>query len=149
VAATVDGPPDIYKGFTGFGIPQGGLSWFTLSRSSCSGSVNTALQVTFLLGGDGTAFSTPYYNYNYTYAYSGLDFTPSGCNQAPFPNGFYVTFQPGETQKTVYVQTLDSATNPDVDVQTLLLTIPAGQAGFAPEASAATATVNVHPNPNN
>jgi outer membrane protein assembly factor BamB len=147
VAVSLQGPADIWKGQTGFGVPpSGGLTWFTLTRSSCSGSLNTTLQVAFLLGGDGTALSTPTQNYDPAFAYSGLDFTASSCTQAPFPNGFYVTFNPGDAQKTVYAQTLDTATS--ADVQTLLLTIPPGQAGFAPEAGASTATATIHPDPN-
>jgi hypothetical protein len=76
--------------------------------------------VTFFIGGDGTAFTSG----DPCYAVDTTDFTVSGASKAPFPNGFYVYFEEGETTKTFTVTAVDSASDCDEDYQTLLVTVP-------------------------
>lgn len=104
VSVTLDGPSYIYKGHQGLEFPYPGYTWFTIHRTDPTVS---SLQVTFLLGGDGTALSSPQYNYKPWFAYYNLDFTASGfTRKLPFPNGFSVTIQPGHSTATIGVQTL-------------------------------------------
>ena len=133
IGVTLDGPQTIYKGYTGFGTTYSGYTWFTISRP-CPGP---ELQVTFFLGGDGTTQSPVD---NTIYALRPQDFTASGANTAPFPNGYYFTMQSGQTQQTIGVQTVDG--NHVSSEQLLLLTIPP-QTGITPDPNATQATAYI------
>ncbi len=77
--------------------------------------------VTFLVGGDGTTDNN---DPSDCLAYYPTDFTVSGGYKAPFPNGFYVIFNEGDTVKEVTITAAGSGCNCDNGLQNLLITVP-------------------------
>jgi hypothetical protein len=143
VSVVLAGPPDIYKNHDGFGIPYGGYTWFTLSRS---GSTSSSLMVTFFLGGDGTAMSPPS---DPCYAVRPNDFTASNCNIAPFPNGYYVIMGVGQASMDIGVESENNPSDCD-GVQTVLFTIPDNPGGgYVPDPNAHQANASLHIDENN
>jgi hypothetical protein len=143
VSVVLAGPPDIYKNHDGFGIPYGGYTWFTLSRS---GPTTSSLMVTFFLGGDGTAMSPPS---DPCYAVRPNDFTASNCNIAPFPNGYYVIMGVGQASTDIGVESENNPSDCD-GVQTVLFTIPDNPgSGYVPDPNARQANASLHIDENN
>ena len=87
--------------------------------------------VVFFAGGDGTASN----NTDPCNAVYPTDFTVSGANTAPFPNGFDVIFNEGDTSKTVTLTGAGSGYGGcENGYQTLLVTIPSNGScpGYTP-----------------
>jgi hypothetical protein len=104
-------PPNIYKD------AQSSMS-FTLTASAPFPAREI---VTFFVGGDGTADGTG----GPCYATYPTDFSVSGASTAPFPNGFFVTFNEGDTSKTFTVTAINSETDCTIaGSQPLIVTIP-------------------------
>ena len=113
---------------------------FTLDKSlenSISFTLNSSMPfpgtttVLFLAGGDGTGTSPV----DPCYAISPDDFTVSGYSTtAPFPHGFLVTFNEGESSKMITLTAVDSESDCEDDYQTLLVTVPtiSGCSGYSP-----------------
>jgi hypothetical protein len=146
ISVTLEGPPDIYKGVDGLGIPVGGYTWFVFRRT---GPTTSPMFFTFFLGGDGTAqYPFPYP----AYAKYPEDFDEvTGANKAPFPNGFYFTFPVGVSEMTIGVQTVHDETVPEDPYmyQDLLCTVPdVGVNGpYDPDPNAWQGHAFIHPYP--
>jgi hypothetical protein len=146
ISVALTGPPDIYKGLTGFGYPDGGETSFTFYRNGC-GDLSSPLQVSFFLGGDGT--SSTCYSGSMVPCYQ-VDFNVStdpgngSVYAAPAPNAFTVTFPQGSATATINVQTID---NSNGEWQPLPLNLTGGR-GYTVLPNQSQAYAFIHPDSN-